>query len=99
MLQLIETIYIIGAVIALAAGVPQIKQLLLTKASDEFSLATWGTWLGTQCCTLMYVMAFGTGLMAIVNAIWVAFYCLMLVLIVRYRPRQTQPVPVYEPSE
>lgn len=99
MLELIQTIYIIGAIIALAAGVPQVKQLLRTKASDEFSLATWGTWLGTQCSVLLYVCAFGTPLMMAVNAIWVAFYCLMLVLIIRYRPRSPELIPICEPRE
>ena len=97
--QIIETIYIIGAIAALAAGAPQVKKLLMTKASDEFSLTTWTTWLATQCTALLYVSVFATPLMVAVNMIWVAFYCLMLVLIVRYRPREPQRIAIYDAPE
>ena len=84
----IEIIYIIGAVIAISACVPQIRQLQASKASDEFSLATWATWLGTQTISLLYVLSLGDILLIIVNSVWITFYFVMVSLIVRYRHLQ-----------
>ena len=81
----IEIIYILTALIALSACVPQVKQLLKSKRSDEFSLQTWLTWTCTQLATFAYVVMIGDVLMACVNVVWVSFYAYMTFLIVRYR--------------
>ncbi len=75
----------IAATIAVGACVPQLKQLVKTKASDEFSLSTWMIWAIAQTVTLMYVISLGNMLMAMVNIVWVSFYTAMSVLIIRYR--------------
>lgn len=86
-MHIIEALYITAALIALSAGVPQLRQLLIAKASDELSLPTWCTWLFTQCATLIYVTALGNILMIVVNFAWVGFYGAMVCLIIFYRRR------------
>lgn len=81
----IEIIYITAALIAIAACIPQIRQLVVSKASDELSLATWVLWLATQFVTLLYVISIGNKLMMAVNIAWVTFYGIMVGLIIRYR--------------
>ena len=86
-IYLVEIVYITGAFIALCAGASQLRQLLVTKASDELSLPTWLTWLGTQCTALLYTVSIGNTLMVIVNCAWITFYLFMVILIVRFRTR------------
>lgn len=88
-MHIIESIYIVGAVIAICACIPQLAQLVRTKASDEFSLSTWMTWAMAQGATLMYVTSLGNVLMAVVNLIWLGFYATMSILIFYYRRRQS----------
>lgn len=91
---LLEIIYTLTALVALGACLPQIKQLLTAKRSDEFSLHTWSIWTVTQLATLIYVIGLGEALMMYVNLAWVSFYAFMVVLIVRYR----RPVTVLAPE-
>lgn len=83
--QIIEILYLIAATIAVGACIPQLRQLVIAKASDELSLPTWITWTLTQCFTLMYVISIKNIPMTIVNVIWVSFYASMVGLIVYYR--------------
>lgn len=93
-MYLIEFFYITAALIALSAGVPQLRQLLVSKASDEFSLSTWFIWLSTQCVTLAYVTTIGNTIMMVVNIAWVLFYAAMVGLILYFRRKQVSTVPV-----
>lgn len=86
-MHFIEVIYIAAAVIALSAGIPQLRQLFITKASDELSLSTWTIWFMTQLATLWYVMSISNALMMVVNFAWVSFYAAMVGLIIHYRRR------------
>lgn len=97
-MHFIEITYITAAIVALSAGIPQLRQLLITKASDEFSLSTWLVWLSTQCITLAYVTTIGNVLMMFVNIAWVLFYAAMVSLIVYYRRyvRIMKPITVEE---
>jgi len=101
-MHFIEIIYIAAAIVALSAGAPQLRQLLITKASDELSLSTWCVWLVTQLVTLVYVSSIGNTLMVIVNTAWVSFYAAMVALILHYRrPRTAEIVAIedeYEPG-
>ena len=89
----IEIMYILAATVALGACIPQLKQLLKAKHSDEFSIQTWVTWTCTQIVTLMYVLTIGDVIMACVNAIWLTFYACMTLLIIRYRRTSSQVLP------
>lgn len=86
--HIIETMYITGALVAICAAYPQLRQLIKTKRSDEFSAPTWATWLVTQTVTLMYVASLGNKLMIVVNIAWISFYFAMTVLIIYYQPRR-----------
>jgi uncharacterized protein with PQ loop repeat len=81
----IEIAYLIASLIAVIAMVPQIKQLLITKQSDELSLSTWSAWAGCQVVSLLYGFSIGAFAYIIVNFVWIAFYILMVALIIRYR--------------
>lgn len=85
-MNLIETLYITGAIVAIIATYPQLRQLIKMRASDEFSIATWATWLCTQMVSLVYVVSLGNRLMILVNIAWVTFYFVMTVLILYYHP-------------
>lgn len=87
-MHIIETLYITGALVAICAAYPQLRQLIKTKRSDEFSVATWATWLVTQTMTLVYVASLGNKLMIMVNIVWIGFYFAMTVLIVYYQPKR-----------
>lgn len=102
-MHVIEVIYIAAAIVALSAGAPQLRQLLITKASDELSLPTWCIWFVTQFVTLLYVSSIGNTLMVVVNIAWVSFYGAMVTLILHYRrrPRAAEVVAIedeYEPG-
>jgi ABC-type enterobactin transport system permease subunit len=84
-MQLIEIIYIIGIATSISAALPQIRRLLISKASDEFSLTTWVMWLGTQNVSLVYTASIGDMLLVGANILWIGFYATMVYLIVRYR--------------
>jgi len=93
-MHIIEVIYITAAIVALSAGIPQLRQLLIAKASDELSLSTWCIWFVTQLVTLMYVTSIGNTLMVVVNVAWVSFYAAMVGLILHYRHRPQAPQAV-----
>lgn len=85
-MQIISFIYLIGALIAISASVPQVVKLFRTKHSGEFQLSTWVVWTGTQATSLLYVASLGNVLMIGTNIAWVSFYGIMSYLIYRYRP-------------
>lgn len=84
-MKLIEILYSLSSSIAILASMPQVMQLLRTKASDELSFSTWSFWLGTQVVNLAYMTALGNHLLMFFSAAWLTFYVVMMVLIVRYR--------------
>ena len=86
-MTIIELLYICSTTIAVLASIPQIRQLLITRCSDELSLTTWVLWLCTQFVSLTYAISIANILLACVNVTWIIFYITMVALIVRYRPR------------
>ena len=86
-MKFIEIAYIVSTMISLLAGIPQARQLMIEKRSDEFSLSSWSLWVGTQCVSLMYALSIHNMLLAAVNVMWVSFYAFMVALILRYRTR------------
>lgn len=81
----LQIIYSIAACIALCAGIPQMKKLIQTKRSDEFSLNTWVMWICTQLVATAYAFSLGDKLLISINCAWVLFYSAMVYLIVRYQ--------------
>ncbi len=90
-MHIIEALYTLGVVVSIAASLPQIRQLVVTKASDEFNLSTWLAWAMTQAMTLVYVVSLQNPLMVIANIAWVSFYTTMSILIIRYRRPSKTP--------
>ncbi len=100
-MQTIEIIYLSSSAIAVFAMAPQIKQLLVTKQTDELSLSTWLAWLGNQVVALFYAISINAVPYIIINFAWIAFYVIMAYLIFKYRKRPgdsgqlaSVPVPV-----
>lgn len=84
----IYILYTIASIVGIAAGVPQLRKLIATKQSDEFSLATWLTWGGVQCISLLYALEIKATLYAVICVVWIVFYAVIISLIVKYRPSQ-----------
>lgn len=87
-MPLIHILYILGSIVAISAGVPQLRKLIATKQSDELSLTTWVTWTIVQSISLLYALEVGDALYAAMCAAWISFYVVMVMLILKYR-RQT----------
>ena len=80
-----ETLYACSTTIAVLASFPQIRQLLITKRSEELNLATWSLWLCTQFISFTYATSIQNHLLMVVNVVWITFYAVMLALIAYYR--------------
>jgi uncharacterized protein with PQ loop repeat len=100
-MTILELSYTLAAIVALSACIPQMRQLISTKQSDELSLWAWCLWTLTQIVTLLYVASIGNVLMISVNLAWVSFYGVMTILIVRYRPvavaNEVEATPIVKP--
>lgn len=84
-MPLIHILYILGSIVAISAGVPQLRKLIATKQSDEFSLATWGLWAAMQSISLLYAIEVKDTLYAAMSVAWILFYLAIIVLILKYR--------------
>ena len=91
---MLEFLYVTAVIISISASLPQLKQLIAAKASDEFSVMTWLVWFCTQLVTLAYVISIENMLMIGANILWAGFYAAMLYLILHYR--RTRKVVVVE---
>ncbi len=97
-MKFIYLIYMLAATAAVCAGAPQLRKLVLTRQADGFSLPTWVIWLVAQVVSLVYAIAVNDRLYAVVSSIWVAFYAVMVTLIIKYRSAEeaaeegTQPL-------
>lgn len=65
--------------------VPQIKQLLITKESDELNLGTWVAWAACQGVATAYAISIHALAYVVVSVAWTMFYVAMALLIVKYR--------------
>jgi uncharacterized protein with PQ loop repeat len=81
----IELIYVTTTLVSVLTALPQLKRLWVMKNSDEFSLVSWIAWLIAQLSALVYAISIGSVPYLIVNFLWIAFYALMIALIVKYR--------------
>lgn len=80
-------IYVLTVFMAIVASIPQLIKLYRLKCSDEFQLSTWAVWLMAQLVSLAYVISLNNTMLVIANILWVSFYCVMVALIVLYRPK------------
>lgn len=84
--------------VAISATIPQLIRLIKVKSSREFSLRSYVLWTMTQMVTLMYVSSIGDILLTVASSLWVLYYTVMIVLILRYRQTGPQPVSVTVPD-
>lgn len=66
-MHIFEILYSLSTTVALLACLPQARQLIVTKCSDELSLTTWTMWLGTQCFSLGYALSIGQTVLVAAN--------------------------------
>ncbi|MNQ19629.1 hypothetical protein D3C85_326990 [compost metagenome] len=90
-------LYTIASIAGIAAGIPQLRKLIATKQSDEFSVVTWMTWGVVQCISLLYALEVKATLYAAICVVWIVFYIVMVVLIIKYR--QPKTVFIAEPID
>lgn len=91
---IVQILYIIASIVSIGAGIPQLRKLLVTKRTDEFSIPTWSIWTSTQAVSLLYSLYLGDMYFTTVCAIWLGFDGLMMILILKYRHNVTVPVEV-----
>ena len=82
-----------ATLVAISAGFPQLLKLIRLKSSVEFNLGTWVMWVLAQVIFVSYAASIGDKLLIVVNSCWMIFYGLMVVMIIRYRPKR-QPLLV-----
>lgn len=88
-----EILYTCSTTVAVIASVPQVRQLIISKRSDELSVPTWSLWLATQVVSLTYMISIRERLLIIVSSIWLVFYVIMMALIMYYRRNPGGPAP------
>ena len=96
---IIQLLLILSALVALAAGIPQMVKLIKTKNSDEFNLSTWAMWVATQSVSATYALSIGDPLLLAINSAWVLFYLVMAMLIIKYNPRRALKQAELQPQE
>lgn len=81
----IQIAYLVSSFVAILAMIPQLRQVIRVKHSEELNINTWSTWAGCQVVSLVYALSFNVIAYAVVSAIWIVLYILMVILIVRYK--------------
>ena len=76
-----------ATLVAISSGFPQLLKLIRLKSSVEFNLGTWVMWVVAQVIFVSYAASIGDKLLIVVNSCWMIFYGLMVVMIIRYRPK------------
>jgi uncharacterized protein with PQ loop repeat len=84
-MRAVEIIYLVTTFISVFTALPQIKQLLAMKDSDEFNLFTWIAWCLAQVSALFYSISIHSTPYLMVNIAWIGFYIAMIGLIIKYR--------------
>ena len=90
-MHLIQSLYLLSSFVSVVAMWPQIRQLLVTKQSDELSLSTWISWTIGQIIAELYAVSLHAAPYLIASTSWLLFYFVMLALIIHYR---LKPTPV-----
>lgn len=91
-MHLIEITYLLASTASIVAMAPQVRRLLITKQSDELSLFTWLIWTVYQLISLIYSIAIHAIPFLVANVVWLTFYIVMVMLIIKYRSKILEPV-------
>ncbi len=84
-MEFLAIAYSIACFVQLAAGLPQLIEIIRKKSSDEMNLVTWGGWLGSQFICLLYIISHKNPVLIAVSSSWVLYYSMMLSAIIYYR--------------
>ena len=91
-MELLALAYSIACFTQLAAGLPQLFEIIREKSSHEMNLFTWGGWLGSQVVCLIYILSLGNLVLAAVSTAWTVYYIAMVLIILYFRhPRFIKP--------
>lgn len=85
----IQTVYLLTSLVGVMAMVPQVRRLVTTKQSDQFSLTTWIVWGMCQVSSFAYATSINATAYMIVGSAWITFYAVMIFLIIKYRKRRS----------
>lgn len=81
--------YTFASLIQIAAGIPQICEIIKQKDSKELSLLTWFLWFATQALCLGYVIAINDYVLIAMCCSWLVYYVAIIGVILYYRlPRK-----------
>lgn len=86
-MKIIILLYLAASTASIIATLPQIKQLVVAKCSDELSLISWSIWGISQCITMIYSVYISAVPLIIANSAWILFYLIMVILIIKYRKK------------
>ena len=82
---MIEIAYIIASVASIGAMAPQIRQLLITKKTDELSLLSWTIWAAAQLIATVYAISIHALPFIIMSSMWLFYYACVVSIILYYR--------------
>jgi len=82
---------VICGMISVIATIPQLLKLIKLKHSTEFNLFSWIVWLIYQTVSVAYSWRIKAYLYVVINSLWVGFYLVMVILIIRYRKNDSEP--------
>ena len=82
---MIELAYLIASLASIGAMAPQIRQLLVTKQTDELSLLSWTIWAVAQVIATIYAISIHALPFIIMSSTWLLYYLCMVGLILYYR--------------
>lgn len=84
-MQPFELLFMLSTSISLVSSIPQARQLIITKRSDELSLPTWIVWFGSMIISLLYAISLSQLTLILAYIGWATFYGVMVGLIIHYR--------------
>ena len=97
--ELIEILYLVTSFSSLVASIPQLRQICVTKRSDELNISTWCTWVITQAVFLLYVLSRGENILLLTSTLWLLFYLVMASLILYYRKHPGHQAALEQPGD
>ncbi len=94
---MIEFIYISASLASICAMAPQVKQVLVTKRTDELSLTSWVIWAIAQAGTTVYALSVNALPFIVISGVWSLYYAAMVTMILHYRRQQRVPLTAATP--
>lgn len=85
MIAFIASLYLITAIVSVAAGSMQAVRLVKLGHSSEMSISTWALWFVAQLITFMYFLTIAQLFPIIVSSLWTLLYAVILGLVLYYR--------------